>query len=167
MSTRYFGDWADWDSMEKGWRGTQWGWEVNAPMVEGMATDQEVLFAGYQSQDYQGSALVLFSRDGKLYEVHGSHCSCYGLEGQWSPEETTWEAIAMRPEFAQPGDSGSYGHGWDYDFTPAGAEALRALVRAAISSPEGIAKAESNRNATNDAGPTPEGTGPATPAGGA
>lgn len=27
--------------------------------------------------------------DGKLYEVNGSHCSCYGFEGQWSPEETT------------------------------------------------------------------------------
>jgi hypothetical protein len=26
----------------------------------------------------------------------GIVCSCYGLEGQWEPEETTWEALAMR-----------------------------------------------------------------------
>ncbi len=24
----------------------------------------------------------------QLYEVHGSHCSCYGFEDQWEPEET-------------------------------------------------------------------------------
>ena len=28
-----------------------------------------------------------------LYEVHGSHCSCYGFEGQWTPEETTLEYL--------------------------------------------------------------------------
>jgi hypothetical protein len=38
---------------------------------------------------------VIFEKDGKLWEVNGSHCSCYGLEGQWQPEETTWEAIAI------------------------------------------------------------------------
>lgn len=25
----------------------------------------------------------------KLFETHGSHCSCYGFEGQWCPELTT------------------------------------------------------------------------------
>lgn len=27
--------------------------------------------------------------DGVLFESHGSHCSCYGFEGQWDLEETT------------------------------------------------------------------------------
>jgi hypothetical protein len=27
--------------------------------------------------------------DGNLYENRGSHCSCYGFEGQWEPEETS------------------------------------------------------------------------------
>lgn len=36
------------------------------------------------------SAWILYvGVDGKLYEVHGSHCSCYGFEGQWEPTETT------------------------------------------------------------------------------
>lgn len=29
----------------------------------------------------------------KLYEVHGSHCSCHGFRGQWKPEETTIEYL--------------------------------------------------------------------------
>jgi hypothetical protein len=52
--------------------------------------------AWYGYGDYCGSSLVIFEKDGKLYEVNASHCSCYGLEGQWEPEETNWEALAMR-----------------------------------------------------------------------
>jgi len=52
-----------------------------------------ILYATYDIDGYEGSAFVLFERDGQLYEVHGSHCSCYGLEGQWEPEETTADAL--------------------------------------------------------------------------
>jgi len=55
-----------------------------------------VIFAAYTYEDYSGSALVIFQKEDKLYEVNGSHCSCYGLEGQWSPEETSMEALRMR-----------------------------------------------------------------------
>lgn len=30
---------------------------------------------------------------GKLFETHGSHCSYYGFEGQFEPEETTVEYL--------------------------------------------------------------------------
>lgn len=30
---------------------------------------------------------------GKLFETHGSHCSCYGFEGQFEPEETNLEYL--------------------------------------------------------------------------
>lgn len=33
---------------------------------------------------------------GKLYEVHGGHCSCYGFEGQFEPEDTTASVMAAR-----------------------------------------------------------------------
>jgi len=56
----------------------------------------EVLFASYENEDYSGSSFVLFRKGGTLYEVHGSHCSCYGLEGQWEPETTTLEALRHR-----------------------------------------------------------------------
>jgi hypothetical protein len=67
----------------------------------------EVIVASYTYEVYEGSAYVLFRRDGKFFEVHGSHCSCYGLsevgimgEGpsQWQPEETTVEAIMHQAE---------------------------------------------------------------------
>ena len=63
---------------------------------EDALTGAEVFFADYTYEDYSGSATVIFEKDGKLWEVNGSHCSCYGLEGQWQPEETSWEAIAIR-----------------------------------------------------------------------
>ena len=38
---------------------------------------------------------------GKLYEMHGSHCSCYGFEGQYGLEETTVEALKSRVKNAR------------------------------------------------------------------
>ena len=55
-----------------------------------------VLLAWYGYGDYCGDSLVIFERDGKLWEVNGSHCSYFELEGQWCPEETTWESLAKR-----------------------------------------------------------------------
>lgn len=56
-------------------------------------TDQvgvNILFALYdQEGGWDGESFVLFERNGELFEVHGSHCSCNGLEGQWSPEKTS------------------------------------------------------------------------------
>lgn len=56
----------------------------------------EILLADYSYESYEGSAWVLYRKDGKLFEVNGGHCSCYGLEGQWEPEETTVESIQHR-----------------------------------------------------------------------
>lgn len=63
-----------------------------------------VLLASYGTPSYEGYAFVLFERDGKLYEVNGSHCSCYGLEGQWEPEETTIEALRHRMDKGELGN---------------------------------------------------------------
>jgi hypothetical protein len=64
-----------------------------------------ILFAWYEYESYTGTAFVLFEKDGNLYEVNGSHCSCYGLEGQWEPEETTKEAIRYRINNGELGKS--------------------------------------------------------------
>lgn len=64
--------------------------------------DATILFATYEYTLYEGDAFVLFERDGKLYEVNGSHCSCYGLEGQWEPEETSVAAVRMRKDITKP-----------------------------------------------------------------
>jgi len=69
-------------------------------------TDVDILVACYYCADYAGNVFVLFEKDGKLYEVHGGHCSCYGLEGQWEPEETSAIALKYRSE---KGNLGLYG----------------------------------------------------------
>jgi hypothetical protein len=37
--------------------------------------------------------LLKEKKTGKLFENHGSYCSCFGFEGQWNPEETTVEYL--------------------------------------------------------------------------
>lgn len=54
----------------------------------------EILFASYTFEDYDGDAYVLCIENGKLCEVYGGHCSCYGLgENGWGAEEVTVEFI--------------------------------------------------------------------------
>ena len=57
-----------------------------------------LLYARYDEGCYEGSAFLLFKTDGKFYEVNASHCSCYGLEGQFDLEETTLEALLHRAQ---------------------------------------------------------------------
>ncbi len=52
-------------------------------------SDIQFLYAYYNYEDYEGYAEVIYYRKStkKYYEVYGSHCSCYGLEDQWSKDE--------------------------------------------------------------------------------
>lgn len=98
MSLRgpYFGYWENYKRMLADWGNTA---DDIVPQKE------NVLFASYGGDGYEWRALVLFTHNGKLYEVNGWHCSCFGLRevgsgtdtvSQWCPEETTWKALAMR-----------------------------------------------------------------------
>lgn len=87
MSKRYFENFDGIESVHS-----------NFEIGDAEVRDEEILLAYYGTGSYDGGAAVLFQRDGKLYEVSGSHCSCNGLEGQWSPGEVSWESLAMRPE---------------------------------------------------------------------
>lgn len=57
----------------------------------------EVLFAVLDSASYEECAFVLFrdKRDGELYTIEASHCSCNGFEGQWCPVKTTVPALIL------------------------------------------------------------------------
>lgn len=52
-----------------------------------------IIFASYDFEGYEGYANVILIKDGKFHHVEGSHCSCFGLEGQWQPEEMPAEAL--------------------------------------------------------------------------
>lgn len=61
-----------------------------------ISEDYNILFASYGQDNYTGDAWVLFENKGKLYEVHGSHCSCFGLENQWDAEEVVLKELKNR-----------------------------------------------------------------------
>lgn len=67
-------------------------------------SDANILFASYGCEGYEGSAWVLFEKDGELWEVNGGHCSCYGLEDQWSPEKVLLKELQNRVEKGDFGD---------------------------------------------------------------
>lgn len=97
----YLNDWAEskFEGMCKDFDGDRWYGYREAPTPSHEKPEFqgiEVLLASYTYECYEGDAFVLFRKDGKLYEVNGGHCSCYGLEGLWEPEETTIEALAHR-----------------------------------------------------------------------
>lgn len=50
----------------------------------------EVLFIAFDDEGYEGHAYILLREKatGDLYCVEGSHCSCYGFEGQWGLSKT-------------------------------------------------------------------------------
>jgi hypothetical protein len=114
MSAIYLADWAE--SGYQGMIGDFNGYGEKTDFADGC----EILLAYYSYEDYSGEAFVLFRKDGKLFEVNGGHCSCYGLEGQWGPEETTIDALLHRL------NSGRLGRGY-YD-TNEFAEELREVL---------------------------------------
>ena len=75
--------------------------DIKYTLLEGAT----LFLAWYGKDGYEGNALVVYEKDGKLFEVNASHCSCYGLGGKWKPEETSWEALAIR----KPSFFGDYG----------------------------------------------------------
>lgn len=82
--------------------------EVVSEFDEMLSAEAVPIFAQYETPPYEGYAWVIFVEDGKFYEVHGSHCSCNGLEGQFDPEETTAEAIIHRLNRAIETDESNY-----------------------------------------------------------
>lgn len=60
----------------------------------------DVIIWDYTYECYEGSAFLLLrdKNTNKLYEVNGSHCSCYGLEGQFKLEEVTKKELMFRLE---------------------------------------------------------------------
>ena len=113
----YLNNWSNFDDMVQSF--SDFNWRESKPVPPDM-TGVEVLLASYGTPSYEGYAFVLFRKDGRLYEVNGSHCSCFGLENQWQPEETSVESLRHRV------NEGHLGAG-DYDRNPFKAELVAVL----------------------------------------
>lgn len=72
-----------------------YGWFDNWASVQSNynmneAEPDEVHLADYEDWPdigYNGDSMVIYRRGSKWYLNMGGHCSCYGLEDQWSPDE--------------------------------------------------------------------------------
>jgi hypothetical protein len=68
------------------------GWgskeEIGKDFKITIPSSYKILYANYYYGNWEGSAYVLgyCTKRKEYFEVHGSHCSCYGLEGQWGEE---------------------------------------------------------------------------------
>lgn len=76
-------------------------WEGGGESADKIIADiGEVLFHEYTQANYEGYGFTLYrDKAGVLKESNGSHCSCYGLEGQWAPEVTFKEALQKRTHY--------------------------------------------------------------------
>jgi hypothetical protein len=93
---KYFGDFGSWNDMVSGF-GYNAGHGDGNTLPASFPTDAEVVIACYENESYSGSATVVYTRDGKLFEMSSSHCSCNGLE--WDAgTEISWEYIKNRFE---------------------------------------------------------------------
>lgn len=81
MTSKYYDNWKS--------RG-----DVDYNEVKAMPED-DIIYAGYTYEAYSGNAIVVFVKDGKIFENNDGHCSCNGLES-WKPEETSIEALRLR-----------------------------------------------------------------------
>jgi len=105
----FLNDWKDKRGMIIDFTGSTnyWTTQEKIKEVEKAFEHVDVLLASYSYENYEGDAFVLFRdiRDGKLYEVHGGHCSCYGLEDQWDPEICDVESLKHRLKEGSLGNS--------------------------------------------------------------
>jgi len=83
------------EHLENGYSGDT----VSKAIVKNALEDLDILIA-YESVGSWGcdsTSFFLFKdKAGKFYEMHGSHCSCYGFEDQFKLEETERQALWYR-----------------------------------------------------------------------
>jgi hypothetical protein len=105
IMTKYFGSWSNHESMKSSMAQGRYDYEKGEYQtldLDHFPTDEEVLFATYDSYDYEGQCYVLYQKDGQLLEFSAGHCSCNGLEDSWGTGDraggspVTWEALALR-----------------------------------------------------------------------
>lgn len=84
------------------WQDVQDAFGIDLPEPE------QVIVADYTYEDYSGDSDVLYRNGDKFFYVSGSHCSCYGLEDQWEPEEYTRETLLGQIERAESEKYGGF-----------------------------------------------------------
>lgn len=73
------------------WQESRYNCDSNCYEYEKLPENILILYDHYTYEDYSGYGHVICfdTEKDSFFEVFGSHCSCYGLEGQWDPEYCT------------------------------------------------------------------------------
>lgn len=82
----YLGDFTGWGDGSNDYNSPNYD-SVTSQFRAGDIKEPTYVWAYYDIDGYEGSATVIYKQGRKWYQVYGSHCSCYGLEDQWKPEE--------------------------------------------------------------------------------
>ena len=97
------------------------GWNTEREVLDAFNVGDDerrtvvIEFATYEQEGYgDGSACVIFRQGSGLFSIEASHCSCNGLDDQWSPTSTTQEALRLMLD-----------KGWKPAGSAGAAEALR------------------------------------------
>lgn len=89
LNRNYRESFSDWDDLRE-----KFSNDYSADNSPVPAKEPRYVFAVYDTPPYEGSAEIIYSDDGKkFFMASGSHCSCFGLEGQWQPIEMPLEGI--------------------------------------------------------------------------
>jgi len=90
MSENIYEGFEDWEDVLIQFHDFGWGTDsqkIKDAFIAQNPEPDQVLLADYYTGNYEGDALVVYRQGDKYFTVEGSHCSCFGLEGQWKPEE--------------------------------------------------------------------------------
>jgi len=102
------------EHLETGYSGDM----VSKASVKNAIEELDILIA-YESVGNWGcdsSSFFLFKdKAGKLYEMHGSHCSCYEFEDQFKLEETESKALWYRMNESKRGVFSPGGYDYNED----------------------------------------------------
>ena len=77
------------------WQESHYDYDNRQYTYEEIPSNILILYDHYTYEDYSGYGHVICydTEKDSFFEVFGSHCSCYGLEGQWEPEYCTIEEM--------------------------------------------------------------------------
>jgi hypothetical protein len=105
---------------------------VAANFEQEIGPEGDLVYALYSKPPGEGSADVVFRRNGEWRHAGGGHCSCYGLEGQWRPE--TFDP-AIHIEALKQGKRYFYILDTEGDYPEATPEAFDAWLQWAVAQP--------------------------------
>lgn len=92
LKKQYYGDWKSVEDIFEAfftkYDGTTREGDEAPP--DNFPRHDQIIFAVLRNHGYEEDCLVLYVEHGKVMLVEGGHCSCYGFEGQWKPDEVTW-----------------------------------------------------------------------------